>query len=509
MKVGFYIPGYEHLGIEYLSACLKRAGHETAGFFDPLLCKDGFLHTAWTERAFDMEDWLIEQVVKSDIDLLAFSVVTGNFLRACRFAAKVRQRRPIQTVFGGIHCSSAPAQVIERDEVDYLVLGEGEEALVELADALEAGRDPSDIANLWFNRENTRVANPPRPTIEDLDALPFPDKDVFYDAAPTFLRLHHKVMASRGCPNSCAYCNNSRMRQLYDGKGRWRRRRSVDNVLTELAEARKRFEYKDVRFWDEIFLDDRDWLEEFAEKYPEAIGKPYYCWGHPRFIDEDIVALLEASGCQELNIGVETVNETTRRELLNRHETNEDIARSIELVRPTRIFLTTGNIINLPGQSLREVVEMAAFYTEHPVDLPWVYYFRYYPNTGIVQKARERGLLSDEEVQRIENPEDMQETLVHSTERDAIGFRRLRNLILLTAVAPKGLLRYLLRHERWRRFPAWNIQPFVSVLSSYYRRLVRGKKVAIESWPPLRQFQAMALYGFRKAAAWLARTGSG
>jgi radical SAM superfamily enzyme YgiQ (UPF0313 family) len=500
MKVGFYIPAFEHLGISYLSACLREAGHETAGFLDPLLCKDGAFHTRLTERLFDMEDFVVDQIVKAGVDLLAFSVVTGNFLDARRVAAKVKERCGIPTVFGGIHCSSIPDRVIEKPEIDFVVVGEGEGALVDLANRIEAGQSAHGIPNVWYKDGGRVVSHPPRPVIEDLDTLPFPDKDIFYSVVPSFHQTHYMATASRGCCFACSYCNNSRMRRIYEGKGHWRRRRTVDNLIQELQEAQAKYRFADVRFWDEVFIDDRDWLEEFAGKYPQAIGKPFFCWGHARFIDEDVVELLEKAGCQEVNIGVEAVQEKTRKELLGRTDTTAEIVNAIELFRRSRIWISTGNMVGLPGQDVEEVADMAAFYNEHRVDRPWVFFFRYYPNTVIVDEAVERGLLTAQDVAQIEDPTERQVTFSYANDADNRDIVRIATLIYLTALLPKALIGMILAHRGWRFIPRLNFHPFISLLSAFLKRLRTGKRATAHGHPALRYLQTMLACGVRKAA---------
>ncbi|MBN2311684.1 MAG: B12-binding domain-containing radical SAM protein [Candidatus Hydrogenedentes bacterium] len=500
MRVGFYIPAFEHLGISYLSAVLEQAGHETVGFMDPLLCKEGAFHTKSLERLLDMESYVVDQIVNSDVDLLAFSVVTNNFIHACRVARSVKAQRDIPTVFGGIHCSSVPHRVVEKPEIDYVVVGEGEGAMVDLAGHLDAGETKAEIPNIWLKDGDRVVSSAPRHVIEDLDSLPFPNKDVFYAAAPSFLQRHYMTTASRGCCFACSYCNNSRMRRVYEGKGRWRRRRSVDNLMAELLQAQEKYSFTDIRFWDEVFIDDRDWLEEFAEKYPPAIGKPFFCWGHARFIDEDVVATLEKAGCQELNIGVEAVQEETRRELLRRTDTTDEIIEAFDLVRPTRMWLSTGNIVALPGQTVEDVAEMAAFYNEHRVDRTWVFFFRYYPNTAIVDLALEQGYLTPEDAENLEDPPERAVSISRSNKSDNQDMVRLATVIYLTSLLPKGLVARILKNDRWRWIPAFNLQPFIAIAAAFLKRIRFGKRPTVEGYSTSRYVQAMIQYGARKAA---------
>ncbi len=498
MRVGFYIPGFEHLGVSYLSAALKQAGHETVGFFDPLLCQEGFFHTPTLERLFDMENCVVERILDADLDLLAFSSVTDFFPRNRRVARAVKRRRDIPTVFGGIHCSSIPESVIPHPEIDYVVVGEGEQALVDLVERLEHGDAGGEIPNVWYEEGDRIVSPPPRPLVEHLDELPFPDKDIFYDVAPGFFKRHYTTAATRGCMFACTYCNNSRMRKLYRGKGHWRRRRSVENLLQELREVKVRYAFKDVRFWDELFIDDKPWLREFAAAYRRDIALPFYCYGHSRFIDEESVALLQQAGCRELNIGVECMGEETRRTLLRRPFSNEEIQRAFDLVRPTGIWLSTGNILGLPGQPVEEALALAAFYNENRVDHPQVYFFRYYPNTEIIDIARERKLLTDDDVADINGQERPTAGFASASERDAPDLLRIRTMIHLTTVLPRGVVAFLLARNRWRSLPTANISPFLAVASALWRRLLKRKRPAIESYTPWLRIHAMLTYGLKK-----------
>jgi anaerobic magnesium-protoporphyrin IX monomethyl ester cyclase len=318
MKIGFYVQAFEHLSVERLSAGLKCAGHEIEVFVDPKLCNDGIVYNERLRRLLNIEDLLIEDMLNANLDLAAFSVVTDNYATALRVAGKLKAQTDILTVFGGIHATSVPERVIKRPEVDYLVVGEGDEVMVELANALANGDRDFSFPNLWFRKGSEVVSNSVRPPIPDLDILPFPDKGVYYEKVPAFHRRRYSTAASRGCVYACTFCNNNLYKRMYRGLGRWQRRRSVDNVIAELQQAHEKFPFETVQFWDEIFVDHMDWLEEFSDKYARKINKPFFCWAYPKYITPETVAMLEKANCREVNIGIQTINETTKRTKLRR-----------------------------------------------------------------------------------------------------------------------------------------------------------------------------------------------
>src|SRR6266508_2847879 len=135
-------------------------------------------------------------------------------------------------VSGGLHPTFSPEAVLDAPGFDYVCLGEGEEATLELVEALASGSATDRIANLW-----KRGAGRPRlrPPFEPLDALPFVARDLLDEPPGT---VH--MATQRGCPFPCTYCAARIYRDLYEGVGRYGSRRSHENVLAELRALRER-----------------------------------------------------------------------------------------------------------------------------------------------------------------------------------------------------------------------------------------------------------------------------
>jgi len=110
MKVAFAHPGFENLGIEYLSAVLKQHGHAVKLFLDPTLFRDTFLNTAFPAKVFAYRERLLKRILAYGPDVIAFSVVTVNYQWACDFAARIKEVASTPIVFGGNHVTSAPSR---------------------------------------------------------------------------------------------------------------------------------------------------------------------------------------------------------------------------------------------------------------------------------------------------------------------------------------------------------------------------------------------------------------
>lgn len=459
MKVVFPYPGFENLGVEYLSAVLKEAGHLTALVFDPQLFHDKFLSVPLLRDLYSMSALLVDQIVSAAPDLVAFSVISADLGWALEVARQVKDRCDAVMVFGGIHPTAAPRETLRHRVVDYVIVGEGEYPLLELVEALEAG-DVSEerlrsIRNLGFGIEGQIVINPLRPFISDLDSLPFPDKELYYEALP-FLRSEYSIITRRGCINSCTYCHNS----LWAG-GRPRpsgprvRLRSVENVMAELRRAYDAYRFEKLRINDDTFTSDRAWLREFSAAYAAEFTVPVWCYVAPQTIDADTVRYLQRMGCFQVSIGVQSIREEIRGQVLHRRDTNHQIVEALRLFREAGIRCITDNLIGVPGQTEDELLELARFYVDHPVDRICLYWLIYFPGTQIVDIAVDRGDIDAQTKKEITaRPVQSANTVFnrHSSEE----FVRYNLLLLAIHFLPGAVLRRIIDRRLHRFFPLIN-----------------------------------------------------
>ncbi len=395
MRVVFVYPAFENLGIEYLSAMARGAGHHTALAFDPCLFDDQFTDLPLIAPLFDRGEQVVQQVVDLKPDVVCFSLVSDRYWWFQNRAAKVKRRLPgVPIVAGGIHVTSVPEVVLAQPFCDFVVTGEGEEAFVELLDCLEHDRDYARVRNLGYERDGTAHFNPKRPLIDDLDVLPFPDKDLYRDTSVSSRDLY-TVMASRGCPLRCTFCNNNVYHREYKGQS-WSRTRSVDSVMAELRHAIARYQPVEINFYDEIFALKDSWLEEFTHRYKREIALPFMACLYPGFLQEHRIAMLAEAGCVKVDIGVQAVNEEMRREIMLRKDTNEEIARGIRSLKHHGITVAAENIVSTPGERENHLVEMARFYNELRPDILKFYWLKYYPKTEMVDVAHRLGHIDDD-----------------------------------------------------------------------------------------------------------------
>jgi radical SAM superfamily enzyme YgiQ (UPF0313 family) len=273
--------------------------------------------------------------------------------------------------------------------------------MLELVQRASRGESVEDVPNWWFRHGSEIIKNPVRPLLANLDDLPIPDHDLFFKAM-TVHPIQSLVITTRGCPHQCTYCYNHAYRQIYRGKGKVTRRRSVDHVMSELKElARRGIRY--IRFMDDLFTLSPEWIAEFSKKYSVEVGLPFSCLVRPEYVTEPIVALLKKAGCYRMLMGLETADDRLRSQVLNRKMSREAILDAARIIKTGGIKLMTTNILMIPGGSLESDWDTVRLNIACGVDYAFPSIMQPYPLTEIASIAENMGILDPERCREIES----------------------------------------------------------------------------------------------------------
>jgi radical SAM superfamily enzyme YgiQ (UPF0313 family) len=236
------------------------------------------------------------------------------------------------------------------------------------------------------------IANPVRSYVEDLDSLPFPDRALVYERDPVAGRSKIKhFLTGRGCPYDCTYCFNHALSEIYQGKGRRFRQRSVGHVIEEIRWVRDRYPLQFVVFVDDTFVLSGKWLAEFAESYPRQIGLPFFCNTRANLVTAEQVRLLKAAGCHSVSMGIEAGNDRLRNDLLKRRMSKEQILEAARLLREGGLNFATTSMIGLPTSTLEDDLETLALNVQARPAYAHVFIFQPYPRTELGEFTREQG----------------------------------------------------------------------------------------------------------------------
>jgi radical SAM superfamily enzyme YgiQ (UPF0313 family) len=357
---------HEPIGIMMLSSYLKKEGH---------ICE---LLDLEFERNY------IKKIKQIKPDIIAYSILTVNYKFYLQINRNIQKQYPVFSVFGGTHTTFFP-DFINENGVDAICVGEGEEAFAELVNAIESKKDYTNINNINVKYNGEIFKNKLRNLTQNLDDLPYPDRELINKYKHYKLRTRVRSITTRGCPYNCTYCFNHSFRKLFKDKGKYVRRRSVDNVINELIILKQMYHPHNIEFHDDVFILDKKWLNEFCVKFKDIIDIPYDISLRVELVTEDIVAKLKKSGCKCIHFGIESGNNEIRTNLLNRKMTDDQIISASLLFKKYKIKTKSFNIVGLPGETVENVFETILLNIKSEVSYAINTIYHPYPQTELAK----------------------------------------------------------------------------------------------------------------------------
>jgi len=337
---------HEQLSIMALSASLKNLGHYTSLVYfqnDPLN-KNKILNALQREKP----------------DFIAFSFMSYAKEHYIELGNYIKQYMEIPIIIGGPAATfDQSLSDIKNNPFDAVCIGEGDMSIVNFLNEYNHGKNSSPLHNFVTRSENRgQLKGGLLDLVDPLDQLPFPDRKIIYDK-DDFLR-NSKIkmfMSGRGCPYKCTYCFNHKYNNMYKGKGRIIRRKSVDYFIEEVYQIKKEYPLEGIILEDDIFIINKEWLVEFAEKYPKQIGLPYMCYVRPNLVSRKIARLLKISGCYSTRVAIECGNEALRNKILKRDLSNKQILKSCQILHDEGLKVGTINMLGLPTETIKNMEE--------------------------------------------------------------------------------------------------------------------------------------------------------
>lgn len=324
-------------------------------------------------RSFEGDDpWgEIESAIRDSApDVVGITAVTATYRSACKLAALVKAVDPeIVVVLGGVHASTVPVDSLSNaPAIDFVVRGEGEETMSDLLRALEARSAgaqlrPETIPGLlWRDHEGAIHQSGPRPSITDLDALPYPLRDNLVwpdDIHPAF---YQALVTLRGCPYRCIYC------AVPSSNDRKTRYRSPRGVVDEIAWMREHHQVPSVFFHDSVFSLHRARTVEICQLMIDRdLNTPFHCQTRTDRVDPELLELMKAAGCQQIFFGIESgdVQSLAR---IRKKMPLEQIRRAVRMVKDLDIRCTGFFMIGFPWEDEDLMERTAAFATDLDLD---------------------------------------------------------------------------------------------------------------------------------------------
>lgn len=397
-----------------LSAVVKRGGHTV----DIII----------TSSTADLK----QKIITTNPDIVGFSCVTGNEKSLLPLSIAAKQASPhVYTLWGGPHPTYFQ-KLIHEDGVDIICVGEGEYPTLELLDSLESGQLNTEILNLTFKQGEFTINNELR-QLNDLDEIPFADQ-YLYEHYPL---LHNsetrQIFTGRGCPHSCNFCFTTKQRELYKGKGRYCRKRSVENVIAEIVEISKSFPVSMYNFIDDTFASDNNW----ALRFLNAVEKLKITFFVVLRFDEITPALAErlsTAGCKIVIGSIETADEQLRNEVINKKMSTSAIETAVKTIKSYNMKVSASNMFAFPGDTTNNAFNTVKLNIDFGIDIPMFFIFTPHPGTRLTDLAIKSGQLEETFIDKLGF--DMRTVLLTFPKRDVEIFENLVRLANFTCRFP-------------------------------------------------------------------------
>lgn len=367
-----------------MSAFLKKAGHEVK-LFDTTFYKtrkftggearENTLQVKKTNledvgvslKITNMYDDFLKEIKRYKPNIVGLSAVSLTYPFGIEFLRKLRQsnledtltNEKIPTIVGGIHATVSPTEVLKEDCVDYVCVGEGDEALIELVNSLKNKKDTTNIKNIWTKKNGQIIKNSVRPPV-NINELPFQDWDIF-DERRIFKPMGDRIWRvgcfelDRGCPYSCSYCSNDFWHKLYDHKNY--RKKDVGKFVEEVKHMKEKYNLEYIYLASETFLaSSKDRFEEFVKTWKDEIKLPFWCQTRPETVTEERIRILKELGMHSIGVGVESGSYEIR-QMLNRKMTNDTIINAFDIFSRVGVKSGANVIVGFPGETRKQIFE--------------------------------------------------------------------------------------------------------------------------------------------------------
>lgn len=380
---GSQINYWQPLGTLYVAAYLKQAGHQV-----------DFLN-----GAFISHDEIMRSLAEIRPDVVGLYSTTFGWDRAQKTAAAIKELLPETfIVVGGPYAVAVQEKCLEDcHTIDAVVSGEGELTMAELLRRLENNEDLAGVEGLVFRDNQTITKNPPRPLISDLDAIPFPARELLGDAdkyippPATYRRRPVAViMTSRGCNRRCLYCF-----QIDKYRKSGIRFRSIDNVMEEIELVLSQG-YREIKFIDDTLAADYDRAMTIAKEIQKRnLDFTWFVSACVNQVDKELLRAFKDAGCWAILFGAES---GVQKDLntIRKGITVGQIEKAVKAAKEVGLFVYTPFLFGIPGQTFADGLKSIEFACRINPDIANFHAITPFPGTELYDNIEKYGTISDD-----------------------------------------------------------------------------------------------------------------
>jgi anaerobic magnesium-protoporphyrin IX monomethyl ester cyclase len=361
------------LGIGYIAMMLKKSNHDVNIIDMPIL-----------NLSYDD---LKKEIAKQKPDLIGISTMTKTFAEGVMAADACKEVYPkVPVVMGGPHVTFKPEETLERQKsIDIIVIYEGEYTMPELAEAIEKNKNLDDIEGIAFRKNRKIFKTKIREPIKNLDALPYPNRNLF----PIKLYMEKDdettLITARGCPYRCKFCSTTIM-------GRYLRLRSIENVMPEVDHVLS-LGFKSIFISDDTFTYNKERVIKMCKEFIR--NKFDFRWTCNMRIDnawEDMLKWMKKAGCYRVFIGAES-SATSVLENINKKITQNQTIDSVKKIQKAGIEVHASFALGMPGETPETIRQTVNFAKKLKPGMISFNILTPYPGTEIYEQPEKNGII--------------------------------------------------------------------------------------------------------------------
>ena len=369
------------LGLSYVAAALEKGGFKVEMLDNYLLGKP--------------IDEVQRLVLKANPEILGITCSSASYPRCVETAKAVKEvLSSCKVVVGGWHPSYMPESMLQHPEIDYVVMGEGERAMTELATSIVKGEDPkavAKVAGLAYKHQNGIVKTPQR-FIENLDEIPFLARHLLpmhlYEREIPFLNVKpfDTMNIARGCPFNCIYCETRRL------WGQTCRAFTPQRVIDEIEHMMTHYGTKGIYFVGDNFTINKKRTFALCKLIKESkLDIEWVCDTRADMISRDLLRSMKDAGCRTIWFGVESGSPRIL-EKINKGITNEQTVQAFKLCKEEGIQTASSFILGIPGETIEDMEVTYRFAKQ--LDPDWAQFNVYVavPGSGLYDEVMQKGL---------------------------------------------------------------------------------------------------------------------
>jgi len=377
--LGFITPP---LNLMYLASSLEKESYNVKIVDDDLI-----------QRGYDKVSKMVEKI---NPQLVGVTATTSTIKSAMKYVDLVKDILPDSlTVLGGPHATFMPLETLKSSEnLDAVVMGEGEETIVDLANHSNSGKnDLEDVKGIVYRdiESGNLKTTPKRPLINDLDSLPFPARHLVpFDSYGAFQEQTGGIITSRGCVYSCNYCSSSLI------MGKKFRSRSPENVLDEIEELTDKYNINDIGFMDDTFMLNKRRADDIANEIKaRGIDINFVASSRVDRVDFDLLQNLKSSGLKTIYYGVESGSQRIL-DLMKKGITLKQAESAVKAAKNAGLDVLTSFILGYPGETEDDINKTIDFSTKLDSDYCQYSILTPFPGTPIYNELMEKDLIDNE-----------------------------------------------------------------------------------------------------------------